>query len=234
MTLRFVGPVGDKPEIFLRAWYLGIPVRTRRARDPVAFPEPLAAILDRAGESRFCRTKVAIEPALWRDAVGARIAERVRPLSIFGDTLVLRVPSSVWANEISLLTEELCARLRVRGVEVRELRFRVGDTPQPDRPPQRRVARTVPPTAAIPQDVKQSLELVKDDALRGFIARAVAANLAWQACGSPVSACHVSEAQRGVRAPRAAGAGTSRPDRSLTTYREGSQGTSETGRGRWR
>ena len=218
---------------FARTWYASA-VRPRRARDPLAVPEPLAAILDRAGESRFCRAQIAVAPAVWRDAVGARIAERVRPISIFGETLLLRVPSSVWAHEISLLSAELCARLRVRGVEVRELRFRVGDTPPPDRPPQRRACRTVPSTSAIPDEVRRSLALVEDDGLRASIARAAAANLAWQACGDPVSAGGFSEATRGVRAPRASAEGTCPPDRSSMTYREGSPGTHENGRGRRR
>ena len=209
-------------------------MRPRRARDPLSVPESLGAILDRAGESRFCRATIAMAPALWRDAVGARIAERVRPVSIFGEALLLRVPSSVWANELSLLSEAVCARLRERGIDVRELRFRVGDTPPPDRPPQRRVARTVPSTTAIPDDLRQRLNSVEDEALRAAIARAAAANLAWQAFGEPVPRDGVSEAWRGARDPRASGGGTSPPDRTSTTCPADSRRTREIGRDRHR
>src|SRR5260370_33659531 len=97
-----------------------------RRRPHLHAPESLTAILDRAGESRFARAHSPIAPKLWRDAVGARIAERAHPVSIYGGVLLLRVPSSVWAHELSLLSETVGERLRERGVAGRELRFRVG------------------------------------------------------------------------------------------------------------
>jgi len=84
----------------------------RRPRSTVSAPEPLRAILERAGENRFARAREAIPAALWREAVGARIAERALPLSLEDGTLVLRVPTSVWANELSLLADEVFARLK--------------------------------------------------------------------------------------------------------------------------
>src|SRR5580704_4549831 len=98
----------------------------RRTRDTLAAPEPFEAILERAGENRFARSQPPIESALWREAVGARVAERARPLMLHEGVLLLRVPSSVWAHELSLLADEVCARLRARGVDARQLRFRVG------------------------------------------------------------------------------------------------------------
>src|SRR5450432_1727614 len=106
----------------------------KRARPRLLRPEPLADILNRAGESRFAHTREAIPGLLWRDAVGARIAERAYPISIEDGVLLLRVPSSVWANELSLLADEVRARLKERGVAVRELRFRVGAVPTVERP----------------------------------------------------------------------------------------------------
>src|SRR5580704_2250913 len=117
---------------------------TRRSRYPASAPEPLRAILARAGENRFARTREAIPAGLWRDAVGARIAERAMPISLESGVLLLRVPSSVWANELSLLSDEVCARLRERDVPARELRFRVGAVPTVERPAERRVTRAVP------------------------------------------------------------------------------------------
>ena len=60
----------------------------RRPRSTVSAPEPLRAILERAGENRFARAREAIPAALWREAVGARIAERALPLSLEDGTLV--------------------------------------------------------------------------------------------------------------------------------------------------
>src|SRR5258708_7674148 len=113
----------------------------RRSRETLAAPEPLDTILSRAGESRFARVRPPVSAKVWRDAVGARIADRARPVWLYGGTLVLRVPSSVWAHELSLLADEVCDRLRRHGVHVRALRFRVGPLPALERPPERRLAR---------------------------------------------------------------------------------------------
>src|SRR5580704_15474010 len=97
-----------------------------RPRGPMPRPERIDAILERAGESRFAPDRAPIGPPAWRDAVGARIAERARPLSLQDGVLTLLVPSSVWAHELSLLSDDVRARLQERGFSVRELRFRVG------------------------------------------------------------------------------------------------------------
>ena len=125
----------------------------RRFRQRLVAPESMDALLERAGESRFARVRPPISAALWREAVGARIAERARPVSLWGGVLLLRVPSSVWAHELSLLTDEMCARLRERGVDAKELRFRVGALDAVERPPERRIARTVPTTFAVPPEL---------------------------------------------------------------------------------
>jgi hypothetical protein len=184
----------------------------RRRRHSLAAPEPLEAILDRAGESRFASDKARppLPAGLWREAVGARIADRARPLSLIGGVLVLRVPSSVWAHELSLLSDQVLARLRERGVEARELRFRVGAVPV-DRPPERRIARAVPPARPVPPEVASALGQMQDEELRALIARAASANLAWQVVARPAPPQPVSEARRAARAPRAAEEGSAPP-----------------------
>jgi hypothetical protein len=174
----------------------------KRGRSLRGYPEPLGAILERAGESRFARTREAIPPALWRDAVGARIAERARPIELVDGVLLLRVPTSVWANELSMLAEDVCGRLRERGVEARELRFRVGALPPVDRPPQRRIARTVPVIREVPPELARVLAGVEDPVLRSAIESAAAANLAWQTVTRPAPQARLTEAQRAARAPR--------------------------------
>src|SRR5579884_3528473 len=187
---------------------------TRRTRGPLAAPEAVGAILDRAGESRFAHARPAVDARVWREAVGARIADRAHPLSLGGGVLVLRVPSSVWAHELSLLADEVCARLRERGVVARELRFRVGPVPPLERPAERRVARCVPGPRPLPAELARALADVPDPELRATIGRAATSNLAWQSVVRPAPAQPISEAQRAARAPRSAGAESAPPART--------------------
>jgi hypothetical protein len=195
-------------------------MRKRSRQSPVR-PESLDAILSRAGENRFAQVSPPVPPNVWRDAVGQRIAERACPVWMKGGMLVLRVPSAVWAHELSLLSEEVCARLRQFGIEVRTLRFRVGPIPSVERPPERRVARSVPAERTIPPELTRALAGVDDEVLRSAIGRAAAANLAWQSIARPAPEHDISEARRAARAPRSAGEGTSPPDRGSPVLREG-------------
>jgi hypothetical protein len=206
----------------------------RRSRERLFAPEAMEAILDRAGESRFARVRSPIALKTWRDAVGARIAERARPMSLWDGVLLLRVPSSVWAHELSLLAADVCTRLRERGVAVRELRFRVGSLEAVERPPERRVARAVPTAFAIPPEVARALGGVDDDGLRACIERAAAANLAWQSVSRPAPAQEVSEARRAARAPRGAAAESAPPARTTPVSRAGEPHSREDGRYRSR
>jgi hypothetical protein len=183
----------------------------RRRRPKLVRPEPLVAILDRAGENRFSRQREAIPLAVWRDAVGARIAERAQPLSLEDEILWLRVPTSVWANELALLSDDVRARLRDRGIPVRELRFRVGVLPPVDRPPERRIARAVPATRELPLELARALSDVGDPELRAALAGAASANLAWQTVNRRAEPQPLNEAQRAARAPRSAEGESARP-----------------------
>jgi hypothetical protein len=204
----------------------------RRRRPPLAAPESVEGILHRAGESRFASVRPAVAPRVWRDAVGARIAERAAPVSLIAGVLLLRVPSSVWAHELSLLSPELCERLRARGVDAQELRFRVGALPAVDRPPERRLVRSVPTTRKIPEEIAQSLGTVADDGLRAVIGRAVGANLAWQTASRPSPQQPLSEARRAARAPRSVAPESAPPDRGSPASRAERPGTRGDGRGR--
>jgi len=191
-------------------------------------------ILDRAGENRFSRAKEAVPAALWREAVGARIAERALPLSLENGTLLLRVPTSVWANELSLLADEVCARLKQHGVIARELRFRVGAVPTVERPPERRIARAVPVIERVPDELARVLATVADPELRQAIESAAAANLAWQTVTRPAPQAPVSEAQRAARAPRYAGGESAPQARTSPASPAARSGRPEGGRRRSR
>src|SRR5580704_10131320 len=103
----------------------------RRRRAKLRAPEGLSNVLARAGEDRFAPNRAPLPPHVWAAAVGARIAERTRPLSIENGTLLVRAATSVWASELSMLSDALLARLRAAGVTVRALRFRVGTIEPP-------------------------------------------------------------------------------------------------------
>jgi hypothetical protein len=152
----------------------------RKRRPKLALPEPLDGVLTRAGENRFARRRSPLPERLWADAVGHRIAERARPIGLEHGILTVRTATSVWANELSLLSDELLARLRARGVEVKELRFRVGPLQPSGAPAEPRSTREVPPPAPLPADIANTLEAIADDELKDAIAAAARANLAWQ------------------------------------------------------
>ena len=214
-------PRRDRPKILAKRARLAV----KRSRPSMASPEPLGAILSRSGENRFARVRPPVSAQVWRDAVGPRIADRARPVWLHDGLLVLRVPSSVWAHELSLLAEEVCGRLRQRGVDARTLRFRVGPLPPIERPVERRVARTVPTERVIPPEVARALLAVEDEGLRAAIGRAAAANLAWQSLVRAAPEGNVTEARRGARAPRSSEKETSPPDRGTPAAREGAPHT---------
>ncbi len=193
-------------------------MKGRRSRKSAA-PESLDAILLRAGENRFARLRPPIAIRVWRDAVGARIADKAKPISISGGVLLLRVSTSVWAHELSLLADEVTARLRERGIDVHQLRFHVGALPAVERPPERRVSKPVPVPRELPPEVASGLGQIGDPNLRAAIARAAMANLAWQEATRPPPARPPNEAQPPARAPRAAEGESGPPGRTSPASR---------------
>jgi hypothetical protein len=181
--------------------------RWRRAR--LEAPEAMGDLLDRAGEDRFARRRSPIPTRHWKIAMGQRIAERAQPVSLERGTLLVKVTSSTWAHELQMLAPELMMRLRAQGYGVERIRFRVGALDSPERPPERRTTRIVPPPVELSPELTAVIANVPDDDLRRVIARAASANLAWQDFVAPVSgvprsatAAANSEAPRGARVPR--------------------------------
>src|SRR4051812_34791068 len=85
----------------------------RRRRKNLDAPEPMEALLDRAGEDRFAKRRPPIPMREWKLAVGPRIADRAHPITLERGILLVKVTTSVWANELQMLAPELVARLRV-------------------------------------------------------------------------------------------------------------------------
>lgn len=190
----------------------------RQRRSNLDAPEALEEVLGRAGEDRFAKSRPPISVRAWRAAVGPRIADRARPVAIERGVLVVKVATSVWANELSMLAPELMARLAEHGHVVQSLRFKVGALEREERPPERRAFRKVPAPKPLSPELSSVVARVADDELRATIEQAARANLAWQE--------NVSEAPRAARGPRAAGRETSRPDRSEEDSASGSRRSS--------
>src|SRR2546425_1247149 len=100
--------------------------RIRRRR--LDSPEPLETVIDRAGENRFAKRQLPVPLAVWRAAVGPRIADRARPIALERGVLVVKVTTSVWANELSMLAPKILEKLAqsLPKLAVKSLRFRVG------------------------------------------------------------------------------------------------------------
>lgn len=200
----------------------------RRRRPKLHAPEPLEGVLERAGENRFAKKQLPIPLAHWRAAVGPRIADRARPIALERGVLVVKVVSSVWANELSMLAPQIMKKLAesrpngAAGVEVKSLRFRVGPLDVMEGIPQMWTLRRVPPPAPLAPELKQSLATVEDVELRTLIERVAAANLAWQSAT-------ISEERRAAPGPRDAGRGTALPGRSAGDSDEASPGSSAGG-----
>jgi hypothetical protein len=116
-----------------------------------------------------------ISLADWQRAVGARLAQKTLPERLSDGLLTVRVPSSAWAQELSMLSEVVAERLRAAGHGVQRLRFQVHAKPQAAEPPLTTVRR-----AELPARLQESIEQVEDPDLRRAIAEAAAYSLARQ------------------------------------------------------
>ncbi|MDH4281866.1 MAG: DUF721 domain-containing protein [Myxococcales bacterium] len=150
---------------------------TRRRKGKL---EPVAQLLRRVypAPDQLQAAKVF---AWWSRSVPPRILEHARPVRFSRGVLIVNVSSSVWANELHYLTDDLLARLRTAapagGVE--KIRFQVG--PLPDIP-KREAPAPPPPTpvrlASLPEDLGRALGRVHDDDLRRAITEAATMSLA--------------------------------------------------------
>jgi hypothetical protein len=199
----------------------------RRRRDGAL--EPIGAVI---GRDRDLRTPKGVEGAPvsareWEAAVGSRIAARAAPVMLERGVLYVRAATSTWAQELTLLADAIVEQLRGRGLPVRQLRFRVGTIEPRARLGEREPPRRSPPSAPLPAEVRDELGHVADLDLRAAIARAAAKNLGWQLVRAKEAAA--TAGRPGARAPRAAEAGSARPDRTTppgTAARRGSPGSS--------
>ncbi len=109
----------------------------------------------------------------WERAVGTRIARRAQPERLDKGVLIVRVAHAAWANELSLLAEDIRQQLAAAGAKVDGLRFIVGPIRIDERPqsPKKRAPR---PDAKLPSRLEEPVAAVQDDALRAALAEAAA------------------------------------------------------------
>jgi predicted nucleic acid-binding Zn ribbon protein len=182
-------------------------------------PTSLRALLARSHAAAAAAGGIAVDSEVWREAVGERIARHARPGRLSRGTLTVHASSSVWAQELSLLSDELKSRLRKEGVEVTGLRFSVtaaivpANSSVPAAPP-----RQTGPAKRLPKPLEARLANLEDPELRRVIAEAASESLALQS--------RRSRAKRpDVRVPQSAARETAQPDRTRSGARAGSPRT---------
>lgn len=77
-------------------------------------PRPLAGALGALADRLAPETTLAEVQSLWREAVGERIAESARPVAERGGVLTVACESSVWAQELDLMSAAILERLNAR------------------------------------------------------------------------------------------------------------------------
>lgn len=104
-----------------------------KKRPPSPIADALASYLRNSGFSKRLQQAGIIEE--WATLVGPQIASVTAPESVTRDGLLrVRVATAAWANELSLMTPRILARLNAgRTGRVKEIRWTPGplDPPQP-------------------------------------------------------------------------------------------------------
>jgi hypothetical protein len=119
--------------------------------------------------------------AWWSRSVPPRILDHARPVQLSRGVLIVHVSSSVWANELHYLSDDLLARLKAAapGSGIKRIRFQVG--PLPDIPRHRREPAPSPEPVrltSLPEELGRALSRVHDDELRKAITEAATTSLA--------------------------------------------------------
>jgi len=173
-------------------------------------PASLGTLLvtSRAAAARYAGT--AIDREQWRRLVGEKIAARTEPGAKRGRELTVYVASASWAQELSLLVNEIVSRLKSVGVDVDTVRFRVRaiDAPVRDAAAAKPSARRAP----LPSELHRKLGTIEDEELRDAIADAAGL---WLAREEPAP----TSARPGARSPRDEQSQNARSDRTSPPVR---------------
>jgi predicted nucleic acid-binding Zn ribbon protein len=107
---------------------------TEKPKKPTPLAEALASYLKRSGFSKRLQQAEVVEA--WPELVGPQIAAVTAPESVTPDgVLRVRVATAAWANELSLMTPRILARINAgRTGRVKQIRWVAAPL---DRPPPR-------------------------------------------------------------------------------------------------
>lgn len=169
----------------------------------------LGELLDGARVVSAQHGKVAIDRDTWRRLLGDRVARRTEPGPLAGGVLTVYVASAPWAQELSLLSNELLERLKPLKLQIASVRFRVRQQIQGSLGS--RLKRRPAARAPMPSELAERVSAVQDPELRRAIADAAelwlgrAAKLsAKSAAPAPRSAASRSDPSAKRSAPRPA------------------------------
>lgn len=149
----------------------GPPRRREKTQASANRPIALAQLLSSSAMLSAQTAHISLEQ--WQRAVGERLAVKTYPERIADGVLTIRVPSSTWAQELSLLSQVVLDRLSAAGHRIARLRFHVATGPVRPEPPVTIVRR-----AALPANLAASIAQVQDAELRGALTEAAAYSLA--------------------------------------------------------
>ena len=174
----------------------------------------LGELLDGARVVSAQHGKVAIDRDTWRRLLGDRVARRTEPGALSGGVLTIYVASAPWAQELSLLSNELLERLKPLQLRIASLRFRVRQQIQAS--PGGRLKPRPAARAALPAELAARVRAVEDPELRQVIADA--AEL-WLGRIAKLSAKSAAPAPRsaGARSDPSARSSAPRPSASPST-----------------
>ena len=145
-------------------------------RSPRDKPAALGSLLASSREAAARYAGTAIDREQWRRIVGERIAARTEPGAKRGRELTVNVASASWAQELSLLVNEIVVRIRAAGFLVDTVRFRVKEVPLQPRDGAAR--KPVDRKAPLPSALTEQLANIEDSELRDAIGEAAALWLA--------------------------------------------------------
>jgi hypothetical protein len=182
-------------------------------------PASLGALLATSREAAARLAGTAIDREQWRRVVGERIAARTEPGPKRGRELTVFVASASWAQELSLLVNEIVARLKTAQVFVDTVRFRVREIAPPLRDPA--APKPASRKAALPSGLASRLGQIEDRELRDAIGEAAAL---WLARDEPADAGAPTSKRLGVRNPRAAESQSAHSDRKPSSGRVRARG----------
>ena len=109
-------------------------MRRARSKRFARLSDALPALLRRLNLDRVVEAQQAV--ALWPEAVGEKVAEHARAVSVDGTVLLVAVDSHAWLTQLAYLKPELLRRLRKRTRKplVTNLRLVLASRPQKKTP----------------------------------------------------------------------------------------------------